>query len=102
RRRRLCNGDQLVHRWRHDTVPRFCHRWLSAAPRCCALLVAPPYWRGQLRYAVPSVAGEGVVWGQGILDHTGRKGGWMSNNGGTQLVILGGGCGGVCTDLHLE
>src|SRR5215510_790020 len=30
---------------------------LSAAPGCCARLVAPPNWRGQLRYAVPSVAG---------------------------------------------
>ena len=29
---------------------------LSAAPRCCARLVAPPNWRGQLRYAVPSLA----------------------------------------------
>src|SRR2546425_8442381 len=28
----------------------------SAAPRCCARLVAPPVWRGQVRYAVPSLA----------------------------------------------
>src|SRR2546422_382662 len=30
---------------------------LSAAPGCCARLVAPPNWLGQLRYAVPSLAG---------------------------------------------
>src|SRR2546428_3768616 len=30
---------------------------LSAASGCWTRLVAPPVWRGQLRYAVPSLAG---------------------------------------------
>ena len=36
-------------------------RLASAAHRCCARLVAPPYWRGQLRYAVPSLARENAL-----------------------------------------
>src|SRR5712691_4048592 len=43
-------------------------RSTSAAHRCGARLVAPPNWWGQLRYAVPSLAGlcriVRVLWGQ--------------------------------------
>jgi len=33
-----------------------CYALPSAAHRCCARLATPPYWRDQLRYAVPSLA----------------------------------------------
>ncbi len=45
-----------LHRWRRGDCPP------STAYRCCARLVAPPYWRGQLRYAVPSLA-----WGKRLF-----------------------------------
>src|SRR5438132_936663 len=42
-----------LHLFSHIPHPSFA---TSTASRCCARLVAPPYWRGQLQYAVPSLA----------------------------------------------
>ena len=42
---------------------------LGAAPGCCARLVAPPNWRGQLQYVVPSLAGCPVDFGSHNICH---------------------------------